>query len=109
MTVSDQMSETDLARIFHALSDPRRLAILAVLQEGECCVCDLAERVDAGQSLLSFHLKALREAGLVTDRKDGRWVHYSVNHALLVGAGDYLAGLVIDARLGRGHMCCRHG
>ncbi len=70
-------------RRFHALSDPTRLAILALLRDGECCVCDLQSALGAAQSRLSFHLRVLKDAGLVTDRKDGRWSWYQmVPHAL---------------------------
>lgn len=71
----------DLARaesLFHALSDATRLAILEMLRGGEQCVCDLQTELDAAQSRLSFHLRVLKEAGLVTDRKDGRWSHYRI-------------------------------
>ena len=68
-----------LTRRFKALSDPGRLRILDRLRSGERCVCDLENDLDAGQSLLSFHLKTLREAGLVRDRKDGRWSYYALN------------------------------
>ncbi len=64
------------AALFHALSDPRRLRILDLLRGGEQCVCDLQAALDCGQSLLSFHLKTLREAGLVASRREGRWAHY---------------------------------
>ncbi|MFN2316464.1 MAG: ArsR/SmtB family transcription factor [Gemmatimonadales bacterium] len=64
------------AKLFHALSDPTRLEILERLRGGESCVCDLQGALDASQSRLSFHLKTLRDAGLVSDRKDGRWVYY---------------------------------
>lgn len=67
-----------LAQIFHALSDPTRLAILERLRNGERCVCELTDALDAAQSRLSFHLKTLREAGLVTDRREGRWVYYTL-------------------------------
>src|SRR5215207_9283961 len=66
------------AQLFHALSDETRLAIVERLRGGERCVCDLTDLLDAAQSRLSFHLKVLREAGLVNDRRDGRWVHYSL-------------------------------
>lgn len=66
------------AALFHALSDPRRLRILDLLRRGEQCVCDLQADLDCGQSLLSFHLKTLRDAGLVSFRKEGRWSHYSL-------------------------------
>jgi len=64
--------------LFHALSDETRLAILAMLRGGERCVCELQDELDAAQSRLSFHLKVLREAGLVSDRKEGRWSYYSI-------------------------------
>ena len=64
---------------FHALSDETRLAVLEMLRDGERCVCDLQAELDAAQSRLSFHLKVLKDAGLVTDRKVGRWSYYAVN------------------------------
>ena len=54
-----------------------------MLRDGERCVCELQDELDAAQSRLSFHLKVLKDAGVVTDRKDGRWVHYSLNPAVL--------------------------
>lgn len=66
------------AALFQALADEKRLRILSLLGTGEHCVCELTEALDVGQSLLSFHLKTLKDAGLVTDRRDGRWVHYSL-------------------------------
>ncbi len=65
-----------LARVFHALSDETRLQIVGKLLTGEKCVCELTDALDAGQSRLSFHLKTLKTAGLVSDRRAGRWVHY---------------------------------
>jgi ArsR family transcriptional regulator len=67
------------AELFHALSDQTRLSILQRLRLGERCVCDLTEALDAAQSRLSFHLKVLKEAGLVTDRREGRWMYYTLN------------------------------
>jgi ArsR family transcriptional regulator, arsenate/arsenite/antimonite-responsive transcriptional repressor len=68
---------------FKALSDPLRLRILDRLRGGERCVCELTAALDAGQSLLSFHLKTLKDADLVTDRRDGRWMHYALNAGAL--------------------------
>ena len=67
------------ARLFHALSDETRLQIVRSLTRGERCVCELTDALGAAQSRLSFHLKTLKDAGVVTDRRDGRWVHYSLN------------------------------
>ncbi|HEY4218982.1 MAG TPA: metalloregulator ArsR/SmtB family transcription factor [Gemmatimonadaceae bacterium] len=65
--------------LFHALSDETRLAVVEMLRHGERCVCELQDELDAAQSRLSFHLRVLKEAGIVIDRKEGRWVHYSLN------------------------------
>ena len=75
-------THTDLGRatrLFHALSDQTRLSILQRLRFGERCVCDLTDALDAAQSRLSFHLKVLKDAGLVTDRREGRWMYYTLN------------------------------
>ena len=82
------------ARLFHALSDETRLAILEMLQDGERCVCDLQGELDAAQSRLSFHLKVLRDAGIVTDRKEGRWSYYTIVPGALATVHD----LVVDMR-----------
>ena len=65
--------------IFKALSDETRLRILALLKEGELCVCDIAETLKMTQPNISFHLGMLREAGLIKDKKSGRWIHYSLD------------------------------
>ncbi|MBZ0168910.1 MAG: metalloregulator ArsR/SmtB family transcription factor [Kofleriaceae bacterium] len=70
---------TRAARWFHALSDETRLQIIERLSSGEQCVCDLTDMLATTQSLLSFHLKTLKEAGFLTDRREGRWVYYSLN------------------------------
>ena len=67
------------AELFHALSEPTRLEILEELKDGERCVCELTDQLQSGQSRLSFHLRVLKDAGLIIDRRDGRWMYYSVN------------------------------
>ena len=66
-----------LARLFHALSDETRLEILERLRNGEQCVCELTDYLQAAQSRLSFHLKVLKEAGFIRDRPEGRWIYYA--------------------------------
>jgi ArsR family transcriptional regulator len=75
------------ARLFHALSDGTRLAILQRLRFGEQCVCNLTDALDAAQSRLSFHLKVLKDAGLVTDRREGRWMYYTLDAEALAAVG----------------------
>ncbi len=65
--------------LFHALSDETRLEIIERLKDGEQCVCDLMDAVGAAQSRLSFHLKVLKEAGVIEDRPEGRWVYYALS------------------------------
>lgn len=67
------------ARGFHALADQTRLQIIDRLSEGEQCVCDLTDILGTAQSLLSFHMKTLKDAGILRDRREGRWVYYSLN------------------------------
>jgi ArsR family transcriptional regulator len=86
--------DTDRAiRLFHALSDGTRLSILQRLRLGERCVCDLTDALDAAQSRLSFHLKVLKDADLVTDRRDGRWMYYTLNHGTLNEVAELIDGL----------------
>jgi ArsR family transcriptional regulator len=67
------------ASLFHALSDETRLELLDRLKAGERCVCELTDAMKAAQSRVSFHLKVLKEAGLILDRREGRWMYYSMN------------------------------
>ena len=105
-----QTTSTDLtraARWFHALSDETRLGIVRKLAAGERCVCDLQDALDAAQSRLSFHLKVLKEAGLVSDRKQGRWAYYSLNPEVLDAMGEFLGSVRPDENAwGAGNGCC---
>jgi ArsR family transcriptional regulator len=87
-----------LARRCHALSDETRLKILDRLSGGERCVCELTAVLGAAQPRLSFHLKTLKDAGLVRDRPDGRWVYYSLNPEALAEARALLERLTAAPR-----------
>lgn len=67
------------AKIFKALCDEKRLAILNHLKSGEKCACVLIDYMGIGQSALSYHMKILCESGIVTSRQEGKWTHYSLN------------------------------
>ncbi len=73
------LSTKKAVELFHALSDETRLALLDRLKDGEQCVCELMDAMKATQSRLSFHLKVLKDAGLVEDRREGRWMYYSLS------------------------------
>lgn len=77
---------SDAAAKFRLIGDPTRMAILEELGHGECCVCDLADVLGVTQPLLSHHLRQLKDAGLIRDRKSGRWTYY----ILVAGALDEL-------------------
>ncbi len=79
--------------LFHALSDATRLSILEMLRGGERCVCELQDELDAAQSRLSFHLRVLKDAGLVADRREGRWSYYSIIPEALAEVHDLAVGL----------------
>jgi ArsR family transcriptional regulator len=69
----------ELVSVFKALSDETRLRILKLLERGELCVCDIVAAFDTIQPRVSFHLAALKAAGLVTDRREGKWMHYRID------------------------------
>jgi len=71
----------ELLQIMKALSDEIRLKIVKLLEGGELCVCDIVAALDMVQPKVSFHLAALKEAGLIRDRKEGKWTHYSLSDA----------------------------
>ena len=71
----------ETARVFKAFCDENRLQILELLQSGEKCACKLLDDLKISQSTLSHHMKILCDAGIVQGRKDGKWVHYSINPA----------------------------
>ena len=94
-----------LSTAFAALGEPKRLGILTALAPGEQCACDLTGCCDDRQPLASFHLRRLREAGLVEARRDGRWMHYSLDRDALRELADALAALA-DGELRTAAGCC---
>lgn len=67
------------ARVFKALSDPNRIRIVKMLEERELCVCEVREVLGLSTSTVSKHLSILRDADLIEDEKDGKWVNYRLN------------------------------
>lgn len=72
------MDKRQTAGVFKALGDENRIHILKLLRGGEKCACKLLEELNISQPTLSHHMKILCDAGLVTGRKDGKWMHYSI-------------------------------
>jgi len=67
------------AKIFKAFCDENRLKIIESLCKGEKCACVILEELSISQSTLSHHMKILVDSGIVENRKDGKWMHYSMN------------------------------
>ncbi|GEN81390.1 ArsR/SmtB family transcription factor [Actinotalea fermentans] len=78
MSAADVLSREQRIELLQALADPVRWAVLEELGAATRCVCDLRERVPVPANLLSYHLKVLRDAGLVTATRRGRWVDYAL-------------------------------
>lgn len=74
-----KLDAKETATIFKALGDEKRIKILQLLSTGEKCACRLLEEIDITQPTMSHHMKILCDAGIVTGRKDGKWMHYSIS------------------------------
>ena len=90
--------------LLKALADPLRLQIVTCLSEGERCVCDLTDELDLAQSRLSFHLKVLKDCGLLRDRQSGRWVYYRLQPDAIEDLQSWLGSLTSKAEAGS--RCC---
>lgn len=97
-----------LAADLKALADPTRLGLLRLIAshpDATACICDLTGPLGVSQPTVSHHMKILAEAGLVTRRQHGRWVHYSVKVDALRCLGDRLAGLADPPEIATGNCC----
>jgi ArsR family transcriptional regulator len=95
-----------IAQLCNALADEARVEIIARLLDGEKCVCDLTDALGTGQSRLSYHLKVLKDAGLVTDRRDGRWSYYTLARDAFLEVEGLLASLRPRASRALKVNCC---
>ena len=86
-SLTNNIDEKELeveAEIFQAMSDPCRLKILTLLREGELCACEIMIGLDRPQSSTSHHLTILKDAGLIKERKDGRWSRYRLSEGAII-------------------------
>lgn len=95
------------AMLLRVAGEQKRLRMLYLLTQGELCVCKIMEALNISQALASHHLGVLREAGLVSDRHDARWVYYSLNPAAVGDLGRFLMGLAdaVSQRAGASFGC----
>jgi ArsR family transcriptional regulator len=89
------VKNNEYLRVFRAFSDANRLRVLEILLEGEQCACILLEDLDINQSTLSHHMKILCDSGIVTGRRVGKWIYYSINDTGLDHARELLARLMV--------------
>jgi DNA-binding transcriptional ArsR family regulator len=73
-------SVISLSNLLKLVGEESRLKILCILKQGQHCVCEVEKHISLSQSLISHHLKDLKEAGLITDEKRGQWVYYSLTN-----------------------------
>jgi ArsR family transcriptional regulator len=106
MPVVGHIDSTRAAELFHALADPIRVDVVALLLDGERCVCDLMADLDLAQSRLSWHLKTLSDAGIIIGRREGRWNYYSLNADVLAEARGLLDAIKPSRRLAVRSGCC---
>jgi len=84
MKVIDMEGPEGEVEVFKAAADPCRLRILKLLKEGELCVCEIMTTLKKPQSSTSHHLSILREAGLIKERRDGKWSYYRLADGAVV-------------------------
>lgn len=82
--------------LFKALSDVNRLMIVDMLSCGELCACKILEKFNITQPTLSHHMKILCECGLVNSRKDGKWMHYSLDEERVQDFKNFLCAITIN-------------
>lgn len=105
----------DPAIFFSALADRTRLRLLNLMRDGEVCVCFFAETLGTNNPKISRHLAYLKRAGLVTGRRDGKWMHYQISEPKQKAAAEILAGIMKmlsdnqemqEDRLNLVNVCC---
>ena len=93
LPAGEPMAVAQALQLLRALAEPIRLQVVQALQDGERCVCDLTSDLELAQSKLSFHLKVLKEAGLIRARQEGRWIYYRLEPSALLLLRDWLGQL----------------
>ena len=77
-----------------SLSDPIRINILELMMGGELCVCDIVKATGLSQSKISYHIKTLKDSGLISYRQEGRWVYYKIDLEVLSDIKNWMGNLI---------------
>lgn len=94
--VNMKRSYAESSLVFKALSDETRLRTLHMLSSGELCACEILDSFHITQPTLSYHMNILCDSGLVSARRDGAWVKYSLNREKLQAVKDFIDDVVGD-------------
>jgi ArsR family transcriptional regulator, arsenate/arsenite/antimonite-responsive transcriptional repressor len=106
MPTAARLDPARAAELFHALADPIRIQVVSLLLDGERCVCELMSELDLAQSRLSWHLKTLSDAGIISGRREGRWNYYALEADALAEARAILDAVKPSRRLAVRSACC---
>ena len=91
-----KINSAQFVGIMESLSDPIRINILELMMNGEICVCDIVKVTGLSQSKISYHIKILKDSGLITDRQEGRWVYYKLDLEILSDIQNWM-GILINS------------
>ena len=97
MVLLEQLKKIDSDQfiwIMESLSDPIRINILELMMGGEICVCDIVKVTGLSQSKISYHIKILKDSGLISDRQEGRWVYYKLDLEVLSDIKNWMGSLI---------------
>jgi len=106
MAVVTRPEPAVVASWFHALADETRVKIVEMLSHKERCVCELEQMLDIAQSRLSFHIKVLKDASLIADRKEGRWMFYALQRDTLDRIAAYTKSVKPGQHAGSCALAC---
>ena len=101
MALLEQLKKINSAQfvgIMESLSDPIRINILELMMNGEICVCDIVKVTGLSQSKISYHIKILKDSGLVSDRQEGRWVYYKLDLEVLSDIQNWMSNLIQSSK-----------
>ena len=89
-----KINSAQFVGIMESLSDPIRINILELMMNGEICVCDIVKVTGLSQSKISYHIKILKDSGLISDRQEGRWVYYKLDLEILSDIQNWMGNLI---------------
>ena len=101
MALLEQLKKINSAQfvgIMESLSDPIRINILELMMNGEICVCDIVKVTGLSQSKISYHIKILKDSGLISDRQEGRWVYYKLDLEVLSDIQNWMSNLIQSSK-----------